>query len=399
MGYKEVLPFYLFITILLAVIALAAVYSAPLLDEPVRLATFIVLISLHIVAHWLSPLAIHHKLWWIYVLGQGGLTLVILGVSGMPELMITMLAVLIGEAVGVLGNTRMAAMNAIFYTVMISAGLYFFTDRQTAIQLLGATAPTVIFVTLAIVLYNRQRSAREQAQRLLVELESANRQLAEYAVQVEDLTLSTERQRMARELHDTLAQGLAGLILQLEAVQAHLEAGRTERAGGIVQQAMTRARSTLAESRAAIDDLRQQRMQSFSEAIRQNVDRFQSATGIPCHLDMNIRRSDGQEGLPAPVSENAQRIVSEALANIMRHARASQVWVRLAISDDDLEISVRDDGIGFDPDTITQSGHYGLLGMRERARLSGGSLQVESQPGFGTQIRVHLSLKSNGDKQ
>jgi len=92
---------------------------------------------------------------------------------------------------------------------------------------------------------------------LLAELESANRQLTEYAARVEDLTIAAERQRMARELHDTLSQGLAGLILQLEAADAHLAADRPERARGILEQSMEKARGTLKEARQVIDDLRQ----------------------------------------------------------------------------------------------------------------------------------------------
>ena len=105
-------------------------------------------------------------------------------------------------------------------------------------------------------MYSRQADARVKAQELLAELEAANRRLTESADQIEDLTLANERQRMARELHDTLAQGLAGLILQLEAADSHLASGHPDRAQAIVQQAMTRARETLAESRRAIDGLR-----------------------------------------------------------------------------------------------------------------------------------------------
>src|SRR5690606_37880015 len=90
----------------------------------------------------------------------------------------------------------------------------------------------------------------------LAELETAHRQLAAYAAQVESLTLSNERQRMARELHDTLSQGVAALVLQLEAANAHLQNGRHDRAAGIIDLSLRRARNTLAESRAAIDDLR-----------------------------------------------------------------------------------------------------------------------------------------------
>lgn len=156
-------------------------------------------------------------------------------------------------------------------------------------MLLLNTIPIVVFVILFISLYMRQNEAREQAQSLATELESANRQLTEYASQVEELTLAAERQRLARELHDTLSQGLTGLVLQLEAVKAHLESGRGERAVAIIEQSLARARSTLADSRSAIDDLRAVPA-GLPEAMRAKAERFTQATGIPCELSESRSR-------------------------------------------------------------------------------------------------------------
>jgi NarL family two-component system sensor histidine kinase YdfH len=221
-------------------------------------------------------------------------------------------------------------------------------------------------------------------------LEAAHRQLADYAGRVEDLTLAAERQRMARELHDTLAQGLAGLILQLEAASSHLSEGRPERAQTIIRQAMARARTTLADARHAIDDLRHGQADplDLAEAIHAEVDRFTSATGIPCALDLALHIP-----LPDAVYGHVQRAVAEGLMNVARHARASQVWVEVVSLDDHVEIEVRDNGAGFDPAAVeAQAGHYGLLGMRERARLAGGTFEVSSTPGRGTALRLHLPL-------
>ena len=107
------------------------------------------------------------------------------------------------------------------------------------------TFPIVLFVVIYVTMYMRQIEARAQAQALAVELEKANQQLSEYADRVEDLTIANERQRIARELHDTLSQGLAGLILQLEAADANLSANHPEKARAIVQQTMDHARATL----------------------------------------------------------------------------------------------------------------------------------------------------------
>ena len=239
-----------------------------------------------------------------------------------------------------------------------------------------------------VVLYTRQAQAREQAQSLLVELEAANRQLADYAAQVEDLTIASERQRMARQLHDTLSQGLAGVILQLEAADAHLTMGRPERAQGILQQTMGQARATLSDARRAIGDLRQVQNgpEDLVEALRDEVDHFTRATGIPCELEIDLA-----EAVPPALGETVLRSVSESLSNIARHANAHRACLRLSSLDGQLLVEVRDDGGGFDPLAV-QAGHYGLLGMRERARLVGGSMEIDSAPGAGTVITLHLPL-------
>ena len=219
--------------------------------------------------------------------------------------------------------------------------------------------------------------------------------MADYASQVEELTLAAERQRMARELHDTLAQGVAGLILQLEAVDANLESGDSQRAQTIVQQAMVRARGTLADARRAIDDLRkgQEDGRDLGKTIRDKTDRFTSSTNIPCHLDLDLPPT-----LPAALCEPTVRTITEALANIAKHATATVVWVSLKVENQTLAVEVKDDGVGFDPTAPIAPGHYGLQGIQERAALAGGSVDIVSQPGGGTSIRLCLPLILSSDK-
>ena len=247
---------------------------------------------------------------------------------------------------------------------------------------------------LVVVYALQQARTRMQTQRLLQELEQAHRQLADDAVRLEELTRAAERQRMARELHDTLAQGLAGLTLQLEAVKAHLVAGREERALEIVIQAMGRARTSLAAARSAIDDLRTETMlpTDLQHALEEETLRFTAATGIPCTTQFS-----SLSPVPEACSESILRSVSEGLLNIARHAQASQVWVCVAQHDLELAIEVRDNGRGFDPTTVAQQGHYGLLGLRERARLLDGQFALLTAPGEGTTLRFLLPAERRGD--
>ena len=234
------------------------------------------------------------------------------------------------------------------------------------------------------------RQKDELLSELAERLETANAQLAANAVKIESLTLQNERQRMARELHDTLAQGVAGLVLQLEAVRAHLASNRLDRASAIVDQALTRARGTLSESRAAIDDLRSV-PEDLAESVREKVDHFKQGTGIPCELELSV-----EENLLSPgIADHGLNILSEALANVMKHAQATKVNVRFRVRKDELELEVHDDGNGFDNHQGNRDGHYGLLGMRERARLTGGELKIASNAGLGTTVRF-VAPRSQG---
>src|SRR5690606_16165199 len=130
----------------------------------------------------------------------------------------------------------------------------------------------------------------------------------------------------------------------LEAVKAHLSADRKERASSIVEQALLRARSTLSESRAAIDDLRST-SGNLSESINEKVNRFTQATGIPCDLEISIHENEFSN----EITNHALSILGESLTNIARHAQATQVKIKFIVQNQTLELEVRDNGIGFNP--------------------------------------------------
>lgn len=235
-----------------------------------------------------------------------------------------------------------------------------------------------------------QVRGRRQVAAMLSELETAHRRLAEYALQIEKLTLTSERARMARELHDTLSQGLTGTILQLEALEAYIEIGDVTKAVSIAAQVKKRARSALADSRRAIDDLRLQTPEqpSLSELITHELKRFSEATGIAYTLDMHPDLA-----LPPEISEHFQRCISEGLSNIARHAHASHVSLLISLKGDNLQVQLSDNGVGFEVSTASQmTGHYGLLGMRERARLMGGTCEIYSKLGMGSMIELRLKV-------
>ena len=223
-------------------------------------------------------------------------------------------------------------------------------------------------------------------------LETAYTRLAEASEQIETLTLVTERQRMARELHDTLAQGLVGLILQLGVVHARVRERQDHETQVILEQILAAARETLTNARGAIDDLRVNATapERLAEAVREEAQRFTSRAGIPCAVDV-----EQLSRVPPARGEQILGMIRESLANIVRHAHAHHAWVHACRDGQVLKLEIGDDGIGFDPALSNgQSGHYGLLGLYERAHLAGGQLVVLSGPGQGTRICFSLPGRS-----
>lgn len=248
--------------------------------------------------------------------------------------------------------------------------------------------PILFLILIVVIAYSilffRQVKARIRTQTFLKELELAHQQ-------VEELTLANERQRMARDLHDTLAQGLAGIIMQLEAVHAHLENQNVERAQSIIKGSMSHARTTLGEARLVIDDLRtySQDQYDLADSVKDEVNRFMTATNIPVHTKVAVSYQ-----VSPFLIEHTVYIVSECLTNIAKHAKASKVELMMKQQDDHISLQITDNGVGFDDKKQeSTSGHYGLIGMSERARLLDAQLHLKSEKNEGTQVTVTIPLK------
>lgn len=384
---REARIFFVVVTLALGGSAVMTVNSAPALRVPARLIPFVILMVLHIALYWISPAFMTSARRAAgYLVAQAILVFIITLFPRDFSMILSLYPALLGIAVGMQREKRRIVAVVIVWLCLATLNLILVLGFAVLPTWLVFAPPLALFVVIYVVLYLRQVEARDHARVLLRDLEAAHRELADYAARVEDLTLAAERQRMARELHDTLAQGVAGLILQLEAVDSHLAQGRAERAQSIVQQAMARARATLAEARQAIGDLRDGHLTppDLSSALQKEAERFTSATGIPCALDLVL-----PDSTPDDVCEHIVRIVTEGLTNVARHAQAQHVWISGKEVEGRLVVEMRDDGIGFDPATaLTRAGHYGLIGMRERARLAGGTLDIVSTPGQGTRITI-----------
>jgi len=380
-------PFFVILYLVMAAGYVTALVAQPALREPARLIPFTVLVVVHGGLHWLAERQPGLQSWLaVYFVVQGRLIFAIGLLTRGHWLAIALYMALTGQLAGTLWpNRRAIALAVLPYFALLALNMVIAWGVQNLLPLLPVLGLMFAFVAVYVVLFIRQAEARKRAQELLLDLEVAHRKLQQYAAQVEELTISHERERMARELHDTLAQGLAGLILQLEAADSHLENGSPARAQAVVLQAMQRARTTLDEARRAIQALRPAALEqgSLVDAIGREVDQFAAATNVRATFEVGADSAN----LPPEMAQDVLRIVQESLTNVSRHAQASHVLVRLAWSSGGLQVTVQDDGVGFDPaQGLGRPGCFGLAGMQERAGRMGGELRVESERGRGTKV-------------
>ena len=271
----------------------------------------------------------------------------------------------------------------------------------------GNTVQTVTYLVVAAVLValvinsasitNRALEQNQGRGRMIGELAEANRRLeasmaenaelhARLIAQAREAGIVEERQRLAGEIHDTLAQGLTGIIAQLEAAEhARHHADTWPRH---VAQARALARANLTEARRSVRALRPEQLEqaSLPEAIGALARTWSQESMIATDLTTTgtvLRASPGAE---AAVFRAAQ----EALSNVAKHARAAEVQITLTYLGDTLLLDVADDGAGFDAGATTDG--YGLVGMRQRLSRVGGMLTVESSPGSGTILNASVPL-------
>jgi two-component system, NarL family, sensor kinase len=204
-----------------------------------------------------------------------------------------------------------------------------------------------------------------------------------------------ERNRLARELHDTLAQGMAGIAMQLETAEAFLEEQEnTHRVHSAVHQALISTRQNLEEARRSVLDLRAAPLEgsSLPEALERLVENLQHRASLGnTGLQIECQFTGANQPLPARLEVGLYRIAQEALENTLRHAQAHKAVLELIISPAAVTLCVVDDGQGFDP-THIPPGHFGLVGLKERVRLLGGDLELQSSPGCGTALTVKIPL-------
>ncbi len=246
-------------------------------------------------------------------------------------------------------------------------------------------ARSAFFILVGYIVCNLVEEQREQ-RRALAE---ANQKLLRYTSTLEELTISQERNRLARELHDTLAHTLAALAVQLEAIATVWQV-TPERAARMLDRALDTTRSGLDETRRALQSLRATPLDDLglALAVQHLAQNVAERGGLA--LEANIAKQI--PALSPEVEQCFYRVTQEALDNVAKHAGAQRIAVSLQQDSGQLLLTVSDDGVGFATDAVASEYRFGLQGMHERAELIGATLEIESSPGQGTTVRLRKEV-------
>ena len=274
--------------------------------------------------------------------------------------------VIFGTAIIVGQTIQFGWPEGLSFTFLYLAGLFFIASFSTLMM--------------------RADEARIQSDRFLDELQQAHLQLQEYAGQAEELATVKERNRLARELHDSVAQTLYGLTLQAEAASRKLSAGKSDEVAIYLAEIRESAQQTLKETRLLIFELRPPILEEegLASALRARLESVESRSGLKTQINLaEVGR------LPSGIESGLYGISNEVLNNILKHAHASEIKVSLGKMAGKIVLEISDNGIGFDLDSAEQHGGLGLKGMQERAEQINADMQISSGEN-GTQITVEV---------
>lgn len=275
---------------------------------------------------------------------------------------------------------RWSILISVLVTVAFFAVVWWMNGNVDPISVLQY-AVSVMFVFFFTFIAAREQRNRLQIERLALELREANRKLSEYAMQVEELATTRERNRLAREVHDSLGHYLTTVNVQIEAARATLNSDPAK-AGEALNKAQALTREGLSEVRRSVAALRAGPMdnRNLVDAIDTLVDETRDSG-----LNVNLAVTGTARALPPQVEMTLYRTAQEGLTNVRKHAKATQVGVLLAFEKDCARLSVRDNG---EPSSEPDGDGFGLMGLRERAALLGGSVRTHRTGGFVLEVEI-----------
>jgi signal transduction histidine kinase len=319
---------------------------------------------------------------WLYLALQTTLVFVLLAVLPNPDFFAILLAILSMQAM--LRLTLKAGVLWIgLCTLILSLLLVKAFGIYQAIALTLVYSALNVFMGAYSAAMRRAQTARIHYQALAEELQEANKRLRTVSTQLERMTVARERNRLARELHDSVTQTVFSMTLATQSAQLLLDRDPS-RVSAQLQRLNQLAQSALAEMQVLVSELKPE--QATREGLVPALRRQLADTRLPEELSVSLE-VEGEQPLERAEEQGLFRIAQEALNNIVKHAHASEAQIRLHLTEP-FWIEIEDQGKGFDLRQARNSSRVGLAGMQERAAEIGWNLQVFTSPGAGTRVRV-----------
>ncbi len=274
-------------------------------------------------------------------------------------------------------------------TAMLDLGLVMISHQDRAFHTFYSGG-SVLTRTLFFLVIGKVVSTLMEAQRLQrQQLAEANRRLVRYASTIEQLSVTRERNRLAQEMHDTLAHTLSALAVELDALST-VWTPEASRACRILDHALATTRDGLDETRRALRDMRASPLEDLG--LARAVRNLAHNTADRCGLQLTLRGSEDFGDLPLEIEHTYYRVAQEALENVVRHADAHALFVGLEWNDHQLVLTIKDDGKGLPESIDRDPSHFGLRGIRERADFIGGVLTIAGEPDEGTTVMLRTKI-------
>jgi signal transduction histidine kinase len=384
MAHRTLLVTYI-ATYLLAVGSI--IRYLPLIGED-RLWPFAILVGGYLILLLLEPLYIrrHRVLTYISLLVQSAIICTVSVVAPAADFWAVLFCPLVVQVMHNFPQRTGFLITGVF-TAITSVFLLWGLGLEVGLPLILVFAVIYFLLAAFIAIILEAVAARDESQKQQAELQAAHRQLQTYTARAEELAVLQERNRLARELHDSVTQSLYSLTLLAEAGQRMIRAedlqqiaGNQTRLGQIAQQA-------LQEMRLLVYELRPLALKSegLVGALEQRLETVERRAGIQARVLV-----EGEVDLAPGLEEELYGIAQEALNNALKHARASKIVLSVRMVDKSVILEVADDGQGFDQAEVQVKGGLGLISMQERAEKIGGQLDIDSAPGEGTRVSVKV---------
>jgi len=288
---------------------------------------------------------------------------------------------------GELKNHRLAIFWNLFFTLTMVVTMIVNYDGTVALQFIIIYAAVILFMASYVFVLKKAETSDQESRDLLSKLKIAHGKLQLYASQAKELAVAEERNRLARELHDSVTQTIFSMTLAADSAKILLEKD-PGKVSDLLDRMQKLAQGALSEMRSLIAQLRPKTAieGGLAEALRKHFSERQSQDGLIVEFDAAI---DEEIELPEKLAENLFRITQEALNNISKHAQTDSATVILKVNKESALLQIEDNGVGFEPDGVPPNeSHLGLIGMRERVRNIDATFTIDSKPGNGTKITV-----------